>query len=486
VETPNLLLPPTMSLTVTRICTRIHIRNTPTTSNRSKRSHKNNMNSIMTNTSTLLFLCFSLITTLLTCAVVSALDCIDDLQVLHDREARAATSSQRTYVLCPNKIYEVGYLDFNYNLRRQNRDDAGPPIPLRPNLHVKCGENGLRKDNCWIVGGHLQVDGTAIRGITDRKLDNVVIEGLTFQSSIDHSVWITKPGSITFKQCGWTDHTNSRGPVMLDFYDDVRPTDTLKVQFLEVLFHGNRYFGNEAQAAMIVANSDQNIIDVQRTVFQSINMKHNNTDNRPTYLVESLGRTTIQQSCFINNQVMGSAVAVYGTNQLVTSDIHLSDSSGDLCSFASVFETLQMYQQQKPRCVYGLRQDCPWLMDDGYSGTGGGDSGGGGNGDDDDDGMNGGGPVRRYAPFAINALDYDGALEVDTEIQGSCSGGQPPIDGPDAQNNFVDAECQALGPCNIGFSVGGERVLYRYVSVVVDFDLGDIFCFLCLHQYRSN
>lgn len=373
--------------------------------------------------------------------VVSALDCLQDLQDLHDLEAAVTdTSAQRTYILCPNKIYPVGFLDFNYNLRRR-RPEGGPPVPLRPNLRIQCGAEGKRSDNCWITGGHLQVDGTAIRGIRDDTLTNVVLQGLTFQASIEHSVWVTKAGDILFQDCEWAEHTMSRGPVMLDFYNDLRPNDKLEVRFQDSRFHANRYFGQEAQSALVTANSEQNHIFIERTVFQKIDMKWNNTESTPTYLIESLGPTHIHQSCFMENQVVGAAVAVYG-NQLVSSDVHLSASGGDLCSFASVFDTLQQYQQQNPRCVYALRQDCPWM------------NGNDGNGDDDNDT-----PVRRYAPFAINALDFDDALEVDTDVLGGCSSGR--LDEPDAQNNN-DPECLALGPCHIGFSTRGELVTYRF------------------------
>jgi hypothetical protein len=409
---------------------------------------------------------------------VAAQECIDNLQTLFDREAEMTTIStqqQRTYILCPNINYEVTQLDNNYNLRRpknninNNIGGGGPPIPLRSNLHIKCGSDGLRANNCFIKGGHLQVDGTAIRGITDPSLDNVIVEGLTFQSSIEHSLWITKPGSITFKQCTWTDHTRSRGPLMLDFYDDLRPSDKLLVRFVEATFHSNRYFGTEAQASMVIANSDQNEITMERTVFHSIDMKYNNTDNRPTYLVESLGKTIIKESCFISNQVAGSPIAVYG-NELVASDIHLSGStSGNQCSFASIFETLQQYQQQKPRCVSSQRPDCPWL-----------------------DVTGPGTPITpappitsptspprpnptppasnpispntvKTVPWTWPAVEYDAAFGETTLDQsfGGCNGQRK--DGVDAQSTS-DVVCRTRdqSTCNIGWWAPDERLVYNF------------------------
>jgi hypothetical protein len=82
---------------------------------------------------------------------------------------------------------------------------------------------------------------------------------------------------------------------------------------------------------------------------------------------------------------------------------------------------------------------------------------GGGDGDDSDDH----GPVDRYVPFAINALEYDSAKELDDAVYGQCKVGQPPIDEADAQTT-EDAVCQKLGPCHIAFSYEGETVTYKF------------------------
>jgi hypothetical protein len=54
-------------------------------------------------------------------------------------------------------------------------------------------------------------------------------------------------------------------------------------------------------------------------------------------------------------------------------------------------------------------------------------------GDDDDDDDDDNKAVDKYIPFAVNALDYDDALELDDAVKGMCKIGQPPIDEPDAQ-----------------------------------------------------
>ncbi|KAL3921131.1 MAG: hypothetical protein SGILL_002911, partial [Bacillariaceae sp.] len=71
------------------------------------------------------------------------------------------------------------------------------------------------------------------------------------------------------------------------------------------------------------------------------------------------------------------------------------------------------------------------------------------------------GPVDNYIPFAINALEYDDAKEIDDAIYGQCKVGQPPIDEPDAQTT-KDATCKELGPCHISHTYAGETVTYKF------------------------
>jgi hypothetical protein len=147
-----------------------------------------------------LFFWASLVLIVSTCLSVEA--CISDFNDIYNAErAVSNTNVQRIYTICPNKLYDVGFLDFNNNLRP--RQDGGPPLPLRPNMKLQCGDDGSRENLCWVTDGHLQVDGTGIRGLDDDHLHNVEIVGFVFIGSVQHSTWITKPGSITFRDCEW-------------------------------------------------------------------------------------------------------------------------------------------------------------------------------------------------------------------------------------------------------------------------------------------
>ena len=106
-----------------------------------------------------------------------------------------------------------------------------------------------------------------------------------------------------------------------------------------------------SQSALIYGNGVQNRIVIENTLFQNNDMVWNNT--RPdthSYLVESLGPVTMSKSCFKDNLVGASAVVVFG-NTFTHEQNYISNSSGVLCPFSSVFETIAQFESFVPTCV---------------------------------------------------------------------------------------------------------------------------------------
>lgn len=205
-------------------------------------------------------------------------DCFEDFRAIHELEAAVEdTSVVRTYVMCPYRLLTIGKLDFNFNLIDNGGDaDINPPLPLRPNMHVLCGEQGTKGNLCFVREGHLQLDGTSKTGIQDPTVDNILIEGFTFIGALEHSLHVTKPGSIIFRNCEWRGFTKSKAPIMLDYFDSYS-NDELLVTFKTCTFRSNRYFGEEAYSALIYGNSDQNRLIIEISTFQDNDMLHNNT-----------------------------------------------------------------------------------------------------------------------------------------------------------------------------------------------------------------
>ncbi len=130
--------------------------------------------------------------------------CVQDFLEIQALEERVNdTSVLRKYIICPYKVISIGYLDYNNDLPEDAVDRVNPPLPLRPNMHVHCGDDGSKANLCFVSDGSFQIDGTEFRGIEDPTLDNILIEGFVFTGALDHSLLVTKPGSITFRNCEW-------------------------------------------------------------------------------------------------------------------------------------------------------------------------------------------------------------------------------------------------------------------------------------------
>ena len=168
--------------------------------------------------------------------------CIDDFEQIYEKESFVTdTSFSRMYIVCPRQIYRMGNLDFDGNLVKPVVGTVAPPLPLRPNMTIRCGDQGTRDNLCWLRGGDLHMDGTKVLGIKDETLENIKIEGFTFLEAREHSLLANKPGSITFRDCEFRDFTNSSVPIMLDYYDASNPAEELVTTFLDCDFRVSYY-----------------------------------------------------------------------------------------------------------------------------------------------------------------------------------------------------------------------------------------------------
>ncbi|KAG7374296.1 hypothetical protein IV203_013391 [Nitzschia inconspicua] len=290
---------------------------------------------------------------------VVAQSCFDNFYDIYQRESIVTdTTFPRLYTVCPRTIYEIATLDFNGNIKEPVESGVQPPLPLRANMTIRCGDLGARDSLCWLAGGDIHMDGTAVRGINDETVEGVSIEGFVFIGARRHSLWATKPGDITFKDCEWREFVSSQVPIMLDYYDANSPSSKLVATFEDCEFKDNRYFGMGSMNSLIYGNSAQNTIIVKQSLFQYNDMIINNT--RPdthSFIIESLGPTSVENSCFQDNLVGASDIVVFGSS-FESSTNHASNSSGSLCSFSSVFQNIQQFDAFTPDCVEATSDAC--------------------------------------------------------------------------------------------------------------------------------
>jgi hypothetical protein len=123
-------------------------------------------------------------------------------QLITEEEAVTDYSVTREYVFCEGRSFVIGSVDINNQFVEVT--DTHRFFPVRPNMHVRCGETGARENSCILLGGDVQVDGTNFFGVGNNlDLTNVVFEGFTFAGASKYSVYATKPGDITFIDCEW-------------------------------------------------------------------------------------------------------------------------------------------------------------------------------------------------------------------------------------------------------------------------------------------
>jgi hypothetical protein len=114
-----------------------------------------------------------------------------------------------------------------------------------------------------------------------------------------------------------------------------------------------------SQTALIYANSNQNAVIIQSSLFENNDMVWNNT--RPdthSFIVESLGPTTIENTCFQDNAVGASDVVVFGSSFTSRLNYANTNTSGSLCDFSAVFENVQQFDSFTPLCVEATSTEC--------------------------------------------------------------------------------------------------------------------------------
>lgn len=123
--------------------------------------------------------------------------CLTSIASVELRDQYSDTSEPRTYIMCPNTVYEVGTFVAG-NIPPFTGGDAF--FQPRPNVHIQCGDDGSSANNCTVIGGTLHVSASTIAGMTEPPT-NVTFTGLTFADTNRYSFWGNMPGDITFEDC---------------------------------------------------------------------------------------------------------------------------------------------------------------------------------------------------------------------------------------------------------------------------------------------
>jgi len=290
---------------------------------------------------------------LIACMAASAIrstmgQCVNALDDLEALESNVPDYNvPREYTLCPRQIYRVGRLDISYNIGSSLGTHG---IKLRPNVHIKCHENGSSEDNCVVKDGDIQIDASNLFGQLG-PVTNVTLQGLTFIETSKYSLYGNKPGDITFLDCVFRQNQKAEAIILADYFKP-EENNMLELNFIDCFFNDNRFYGKPAYPAIINANGAQNKIVVASSQFKDNDMVFNNTESATlSFLIETSGPLELYDNCFENNLVGFSNVVSWYKETPSTFDNFGDNSRGDSCSYLASYETDQQYKAGTPRCL---------------------------------------------------------------------------------------------------------------------------------------
>jgi hypothetical protein len=121
--------------------------------------------------------------------------CWDNFTALFDELRTADASSSKTYVICPNRRYSIGYESGPGNCCV----DGDLPLVARANTRIQCGSDGSSSNDCVLVGGTSHVIVNDV--IFGEDADGSVFQGFTFESPTVSTVIGVGNGNVTFLDC---------------------------------------------------------------------------------------------------------------------------------------------------------------------------------------------------------------------------------------------------------------------------------------------
>lgn len=124
-------------------------------------------------------------------------ECFTNLTMINLAESiLTSTDERREYQLCPDTTFVTGTIEGTTLVGGQT------PLNLRPNVSIRCGEDGSRSNNCVITGG-IGLLGTP-GNFGDQSLEGVEIQGITFRNLTSVTFFIGPiNGAITVTDCAF-------------------------------------------------------------------------------------------------------------------------------------------------------------------------------------------------------------------------------------------------------------------------------------------
>lgn len=133
--------------------------------------------------------------------------CFSNLMEIYEMErAIVDPSENRRYTLCRDTTFNLGELTEDGEIV-----DGDAFLMLRPNVLYQCGQSGSRSNNCILKGGDFGL--LSFYGLYEdvyETIENVRIQGITFQSQRLFGAVMEAAGDIQFLDCAFKVRTAPR------------------------------------------------------------------------------------------------------------------------------------------------------------------------------------------------------------------------------------------------------------------------------------
>mmetsp|Transcript_9072 Transcript_9072/g.19561 ORF Transcript_9072/g.19561 Transcript_9072/m.19561 type:complete len:1039 (-) Transcript_9072:1595-4711(-) len=284
--------------------------------------------------------------------------------------ASISDTDDATIELCQNQIFSIGIQSGEFDTDKLNLTQAvasfqgEPPLFARSRTHYKCGQTGGSGGNCILRSGDVQFWTVS----TPKAVQDVLVEGITFESAHNVAILLEQEGDITFVDCSIQNHLDGASPVILAYSTLERrsllssaaslkiPTTNgirrlpsngsqLNVTFLDCTFVGNEM--NKISEALTYG------VVTAFTPFHVLRFDHCDfLDNRYKeeergYLIRSFGSlVSLVESTFTGNLVSGwGLVEVFSWDLQQYPTVNgntgsLAEYATSLCPFLAVSETI--------------------------------------------------------------------------------------------------------------------------------------------------
>jgi hypothetical protein len=121
--------------------------------------------------------------------------CYSNLTVLFEDQQDDDQFVQKTYTLCPNTTFVMGFSDSTGDCCF----DGMIYLSARKNTRFQCGDDGKLENNCLVTGGETHI--VYIDLINDEDGDNVEFAGITFEDAKLVTAFLGNAGDVTFIDC---------------------------------------------------------------------------------------------------------------------------------------------------------------------------------------------------------------------------------------------------------------------------------------------